>query len=101
MLSLAGAECGALFYNAKELEALRKTLKGIGHPQRATEITPDNSTSDGIMRGTIKRKHTKSMYMRFYWVLYRVEYNHFEVKCKPGHMNFGDYFNKHHPPTHH
>ena len=40
------------------------------------------------------------MDMRFYWVRYRVEQKHFEVKWKPGHMNLGDYFTKHHPPTH-
>ena len=66
--SAAGAECGALFYNAKELEALRTTLREISHPQQATEIITDNSTADEIMRGTIKQKRTKSMDMRFYWV---------------------------------
>ena len=39
--------------------------------------------------------------MQFYWVRGRVEQNHFEVKWKPGHMNLGDYFTKHHTPTHH
>ena len=39
--------------------------------------------------------------MRFYWVRDRVEQKHFEVKCKLGHMGIGDYFTRHHPPTHH
>ena len=32
MLSAAKAECGSLFYNVKELEALITTLKDMGHP---------------------------------------------------------------------
>ena len=39
------------------------------------------------MRGTIKKKRTKAMDMRFYWVRNRVEQKHFEVKWKPGKMN--------------
>ena len=68
MSSAAEAECGSLLYNAKELEALRATLRETGHPQNATEITTDNSTEDGMMRGTIKQKLTKDMDMRYYWV---------------------------------
>ena len=36
MSSAAEAECGALLYNSKELEALRKTLTEMGHPQQST-----------------------------------------------------------------
>ena len=56
MSSTAEAECGGLFYNAKKLEACRKTLREIFHPQQATEIITENSTIDGIIRGTIKKK---------------------------------------------
>ena len=65
MSSAEEVECEALFYNAKELEALRKNLRVIGHPQQASEIITDNSTVDFIMRGTIKQKRTKVMDMRF------------------------------------
>ena len=88
--SSAEAGCGALSYNARELESLRKALIYMVHPQQATEIITDNSTADGIMRGTIKQKRTKSIDIRFYWVLDWVEQKHFEVKWKPGHMNLGD-----------
>ena len=53
MPSAAETECGALFYNSKELESLRTTLTDMGHPQQATEIITDHSTSDGIMIVTI------------------------------------------------
>ena len=102
VMSLAvEVECGALFYNAKELKALRTTMVDMGHLQQATEISIDNSTVDVIMRGTIRQKQTKSMDIRFYWVRDQVEQKHFEVKCKPEHMKLGGYFTKHHPPTHH
>ena len=42
MLSVTEEECGALFYNTKELESLRNTLKDMRHPQPATEIITDN-----------------------------------------------------------
>ena len=69
IMSLAAeAECGELFYNSKELKELRTTLIEMGHPQQATEIITDNSTEDGVMRGTIEQKRTKAMDMLFYWV---------------------------------
>ena len=101
MSSASEAECGALFYTDKEIEAISTTLIYIGHPQQATEIITYNSTADGIMRGTIKQKQTKSMDMRFYWVCDQVEQKQFEVKWKSGHMNLGYYLTKHHPPTQH
>ena len=43
VISLAAeVECGALLYNTKELESLRKTLADMGHPKQATEIIKDN-----------------------------------------------------------
>ena len=43
VMSLAEeAEWGALFYNSKELESLRNTLKYMGYPQPSTEISTDN-----------------------------------------------------------
>ena len=71
------------------------------HPQQSTDIITENSTADSIMRGTTKQKLTKATDMRFYWVRDRVEKKHFEVKWKPGHMDIGGYFTKHHPPTYH
>ena len=97
----AEAACGVLFYNAKKLKEIRTNLRETGHPKQATEIITSNSTADGIIRGTIKQKQTKATDMQFYWVIDRLEQKNFEVKWKLGHMNCGDYFTKHHPPTHH
>ena len=54
----------------------------------------------GIIRGTIK-KRTKATAMRFDWAHDKVEHKNFDFKWKPGHMNLGDYFTKHHRTTHH
>ena len=69
----------------------------MGHPQKSTEIITDNSTEDGIIRGTMKQIWTKAMEIRFYWVRDRAEQKQFE---KPGQKNFGNYFTKHNPATH-
>ena len=66
------------------------TLRDMGHPQQATEIITDNSTPDGIMRGIIKTKRTKFMYMCFYWVRDWLEQKHFEVKYEPWQINLGE-----------
>ena len=63
-------------------------------------MTTDNSTSYGIMGGTIKQKRTKSMGTSFYWVRDCVEQKYFEVKCNMGHMKLGDYLTNYHPPMH-
>ena len=90
MSSQAEGKCGALFYNAKELEALLTTVKWMVHPQPATEIITDRSTSDEIMIITIEQKRTKAIYMRFYWVRDQVEQKDFDVQLKPVHMNLED-----------
>jgi hypothetical protein len=72
----------------------------MGHPQPATPIATDNSTSSGIMNRTVKHQCSKTMDMRFYWVQDRVDQEQFIVYWAPGHGNLADYFTKHHPqPT--
>ena len=99
--SSAEVECGALFYDYKELETLMENLKEMGHPQLSTQIITDNSTSYEIMKVTITHKHTKAMDMRFYLVRDLTEQRNYDVKWNPGNMNFRDYFTKHQPQTHH
>ena len=77
------------------------TLRDMVDPQPSTEIINDNSMAYGIMKRIIKHKLTESMDMRFYWVCDQAEQKCFDVKWKPVHMNLGDYFTNHHPPTHH
>jgi hypothetical protein len=99
--SVAEAECGALFVNAKEGTVTRTTLSEMGHKQDATEFKTDDTTEYGIINNTVQQKRSKAMDMRFYWVKDRVEQDQFNVGWAPGDTNMGDYFTKHHSPSHH
>jgi hypothetical protein len=99
--SAAEAELGALFHNGKEACPLCITLTELGHPQPATPISTDNSTATGIANETVKQKRSKAIDMRFYWVRDRVCQKQFDVYWSKGSLNRGDYFTKHHPPSHH
>jgi hypothetical protein len=98
--SVAEAEFGALFVNAKEGTITRTILSEMGHNQDATDITTDNTTAYGIINNTVQQKRSKAMDMRFYWVKDRVEQTQFNVGWTPGNTNLGDYFTKHHSPAH-
>jgi hypothetical protein len=99
--SVAEAEFGALFVNAKEGTVTRTTLSEMGHNQEATDLTTDNTTADGIINNTVQQKRSKAMDMRFYWIKDRVEQKQFNVGWAPGNTNLGDYFTKHHSPARH
>jgi hypothetical protein len=99
--SVAEAEFGAVFVNAKEGTVTRATLSEMGHKQDATELKTDNSTTYGIINNTVQQKRYKAMDMIFYWVKDRVEQDLFNVGRAPGDTNMGDYFTNHHSPAHH
>jgi hypothetical protein len=71
--SVAEAEFGAIFVNAKEVTVTRTTLSEMGHNQDATDLTTDNTTADGIINNAFQQKRSKAMDMQFYWVQGRVE----------------------------
>jgi hypothetical protein len=99
--SVAEAEIGALFLNAKEGVNIQNILKEMGHPQPATPMQTDNTTAHGILRGTCKQQRSKAIYMRFYWVRDRTQQGKFDIGWGPSAQNLGDYFTKHHPPPAH
>ena len=103
MSSAADAECGGLYMNAREAVPMITTLEELGQPQpdNGTPIRTDNSTADGIMNKTVKQKRSKSMDMRFWWLIDRVEQNQFRIFWAPGRINLADYFSKKHPASHH
>jgi hypothetical protein len=101
MSSAAEAESGAVFINAKEGAVLRTTLEELGHKQPPTPMETDNTTATGYSNGTIKKKRTKAMYIRFYWIKDQVKQGQFEINWGPGFQNLADYFTKHHSPAHH
>ena len=70
------------------------------HPQPPTPIRTDNSIASGITNNTIIQRRSRSMDMRFYWVRDRVQQGQLIVYWGPGKDNLGDFYTKHHPPTH-
>jgi len=87
MSSAAEAELGALFLNAKEGTVLRTMLEEMGHPQPATPLQTDNSTTDGIVNGTCKQRQSCAIGMRFYWVCDHTQQGHFHIFWAPGSNN--------------
>ena len=60
MASAARAEIGSLFMNSKI---------NLGHPQQPAPLTTNNNTIHSTIRAaTMKRKHSKAIDMRFYWL---------------------------------
>ena len=68
MASAAESEIGGLFMNSQEAVPEMTTLIELGHPQPPTPLKTDNSTSDGILNGTVKQKLSKALVMKFYWL---------------------------------
>ena len=94
--SAAEAELGALFLNAQEAKVIRLVLAELGHPQPPTPIHIDNTTTVGIVNNTIKRQRSRSMEMRYFWLLDGATQQYFKFYYQPGLENLGDYPSKHH-----
>jgi hypothetical protein len=99
--SAAEVEIGALFLNAKEGVNIRNIIKEMGHPQPATPMQTDDTTAHDILSGMCKQQSSKAIDMRFYWVRDRAQQGQFDIGWGPSAQHLGDYFTKHHPPTHH
>ena len=101
MSSAAEAKLGALFINAKTAVSMRRTLKGMGHPQPRTPIQMNNKTANDLLTNKITPKALKAMDMRFHWLRCRDAQGQFRYYWRPGTQNLADYFTKHHPASHH
>ncbi len=93
--SAAEAEL-ALFLNAQEAKVFRLVLVELGHPQPPTPIHIDNKTTVGIVNNTIKCQRSRSMEMRYFWLLDGETQQYFKFYYQPGLENLGDYPSKHH-----
>ena len=102
MSSAAEAEIGALYVNARKGVEERNILEAMGHTQPPTPVQTDNSTADSIVNLRVQPKRTKAMDMRFHWLRDRgVNQKQFKFYWRPGSLMRGDYWTKHHPPSHH
>ncbi len=97
-VSAADAKLGALFLNAQEAKILCLTLDELDHPQPATPIRIDNTTTVGIVNNTIKRQQSCSMEMCYFWLLDGKAQKSFKFCYMPKQENLGDYPSK---PEHH
>jgi hypothetical protein len=102
MSSAAEAKIGALYTNARKGVEERNILRVIGHPQPPTPVQTDNSTAEGIINLQVQPKCTKAMDMQFHWLCNRgVNQKQFQFYWRPGTLQWGDYWTKHHSPSHH
>ena len=99
--SAAEAECGGIFHNCVVAIGIRNTLKEMGHPQRKTVVTTDNTTATSFVHSAMRAKRSKSWDMKYNWLRERTAQNQFEVKWQKGSTNQADYFTKHHSPRIH
>ena len=100
-ISVAEAELGGTFYNAKKGKVLRLSLEEMGHKQGPTTIFVDNNTASGICNSTIKRQRSRSMNGQYFWLIDQVNLNTYRIVWAPGLENLADYFTKHFAAAHH
>ena len=101
MASAMSAKIVALYMNARESVAIRNILENLGHKQQPTMPQTDSATAEGILNKKMQPKRTKAMDMRFNWLRDRQQQKHINIFLKPGILNLGDYYTKHHPASHH
>ena len=101
MGTAAKAEIGGAYINGQEAVSIRTLLRELGHPQPATPIQVDNSTAKGFAKDTIKKKITKAIDMRFYWIHNHISQGQFLIYWQPSITNLSDYHTNHHSPAHH
>ena len=94
--SAAEAKLGTLFLNAQEAKILRLTLDELGHLQPPTQIHIDNTTTIGIVNKNIKQQQSRSMEMRYFWLMDGKTQKYFKFYYMPRQENLGDYPSKHH-----
>eukprot|EP00804_Cyclotella_cryptica_P006570 CCRYP_021177-RA/>CCRYP_021177-RA protein AED:0.47 eAED:0.47 QI:0/-1/0/1/-1/1/1/0/196 len=99
--SIAEAELDALFLNAKEAKIMRLLLEYMGYPQPPTPIHCDNSTTVAIVNISVKQQKSRSMEMRYFWLLDGHINKLFDFQYHPGLENCAKYPSKAHPGGHH
>jgi hypothetical protein len=101
MTSAAEAETAGVFGNGQEIIACRISLHALGHPQPATPLKTDNSTSNSFVHANIKQRRSKTWDMRWNWLRDKATHDQLRIYWDKGSNNNADYFTKHHPPSHH
>jgi len=88
---------GALFLNAQEAKVFQLVLaEELRHPQPPTPIHIDNTTTVGIVNNTIKCQRSRSIKIRYFWLLDGETQQYFKFYYQHILQNLGDYPSKHH-----
>jgi hypothetical protein len=102
MSSVAKAEIGMLYINARKGVEERNILEGMGHLQPPTPVQTDNLTADGIVNLRVQPKRTKAMDMHFHRLHDQgANQKQFKFYWRLGTLMRADYWTKHHSPSHH
>jgi hypothetical protein len=101
VVSVAAAELGALFLNARKAKILQLTLHELGHSQSPTPIHINNMTAVGIVNSTVKRQRSRAMEIQYFWLLDQYTQENFAFQHHPDQENLGDYPSKQHTGTGH
>jgi hypothetical protein len=99
--SAAESETAGVYGNGQETIAVRIALRALGHPQSATPLKTDNSTSYSFVHANIKQRRSKTWDMRWNWLRDKETHKQLRIWWDKGIHNDADYFTKHHPPSHH
>ena len=97
----AEAELGALIITPQKMVPLQQTLIEMGWPQKSSPVQTDNTTSEGLVNGTIVANKLKSMDIQLHWLWCREARNQFRFYWDKGPNNWADYSTKNHPPVFH
>ncbi len=92
--SVAEAELAGGFQAAQLAVHFRRILHDLGYPQPPTLLRMDNTVAIGIATEAITAKRSKSMDMRFFWIIDRVRQEQFVIKHIAGQWNVADHFTK-------
>ena len=95
------AELGALVVNFQRGAATRMALIEMVHTQPTTPAVNDSTTGDVLVNDNIRKRRSRAIDMRFYWVRDRVRQGQFLVYWMAGEHNLEEYFTNHHPTRHH
>ena len=101
MTSAAEAQIGAMYINAREAAPQRMTQSEMWHLQPRTPMQTDNLVAHAIVTKNVQPRLIKAMDMRFHCLRCCDTQGQFRYYWKPGIMNLGDYWKKHHPSSHH
>ena len=101
VISAAEYETAGVFYNAKTAIPIPFILNEIDHNQPPTPLIMDNNTTEKFIKNNITQKKSKSLDMRYYWLLEQSIKKRLHFQWKQYSENLADHHTKYFPETYH